>query len=98
MALQTSTDSPLAEVLTNALGPLRLEKVTLLLYPRARVSERKELGARVYKERMAPCKSPLCAGCYDVGDGKRIHPPKCGEGWLDRWKPKEREPLTRQAI
>jgi hypothetical protein len=38
-----------------------------------------------------PCGSPQCAGCYEVGDGKRIHPPKCGEGyreWLERWKPK----------
>jgi hypothetical protein len=35
-------------------------------------------------ERMpsSPCGSPLCAGCYGVGDGKRIHPPKCGEDYL----------------
>jgi len=38
----------------------------------------------------ALCNSPDCAGCYDVGDGRKIHPPKCGEDyrkWLERWKP-----------
>jgi len=37
------------------------------------------------------CGSPHCAGCYDVGDGRRIHPPKCGNEyrkWLERWQPK----------
>lgn len=35
------------------------------------------------------CGSPDCAGCYHVGDGKKIHPPKCGEEWrkwLERWE------------
>jgi hypothetical protein len=39
----------------------------------------------------AACGSPHCAGCYDVGDGKKIHPPKCGEdyrAWLERWEAK----------
>jgi hypothetical protein len=39
---------------------------------------------------LAPCGLPYCAGCYDVGDGRRIHPPKIGEEyrkWLERWKP-----------
>jgi hypothetical protein len=27
------------------------------------------------------CKSPRCAGCYDVGDGAKIHPPICGNGY-----------------
>lgn len=31
---------------------------------------------------VAPCGSPDCAGCYDVGDGRKIHPPRCGEEWL----------------
>jgi hypothetical protein len=38
---------------------------------------------------LAPCGSPHCAGCYDVGDGRRIHPPKCGEkyrAWRERWE------------
>ena len=33
----------------------------------------------------AACGSPNCAGCYDVGDGMKIHPPKCGQGFL-RWR------------
>jgi hypothetical protein len=42
----------------------------------------------------AACGSPDCAGCYDVGDGKKIHPPKCGQAysdWLKRWEPKGRK-------
>jgi hypothetical protein len=34
---------------------------------------------------MAPCGSPHCAGCYDVGEGRKIHPPRCGEDFL-RWR------------
>lgn len=30
-------------------------------------------------ERKMACGSPSCAGCYYVGDGKKIHPPRCGE-------------------
>lgn len=37
------------------------------------------------KRGMAPCGSPHCAGCYDVGDGRKIHPPKCGTDFL-RWR------------
>ena len=36
------------------------------------------------------CGSPHCAGCYDVGNGNKIHPPKCGaeyRAWLERWQP-----------
>ena len=39
----------------------------------------------------AMCGSSHCAGCYDVGDGRKIHPPRCGEEcrkWLERWQPK----------
>jgi hypothetical protein len=35
------------------------------------------------------CGSPQCAGCYEVGPGVRIHPPKCSEDyrvWLERWE------------
>lgn len=41
----------------------------------------------------AACDSPNCAGCYDLGDGRRIHPPKCGDdyrAWLERWDAKGR--------
>jgi hypothetical protein len=37
---------------------------------------------------VAACGSPLCAGCYDVGDGRKIHPPRCGEEWLLRLETK----------
>jgi hypothetical protein len=42
---------------------------------------------------LAPCGSSDCAGCYDVGDGRRIHPPKCGEKyrvWLENWEARGR--------
>jgi hypothetical protein len=31
---------------------------------------------------LALCGSPDCRECYDVGDGRKIHPPKCGAGWV----------------
>lgn len=37
----------------------------------------------------ATCGSPNCAGCYEVGDERKIHPPKIGKDyqkWLERWK------------
>jgi len=42
---------------------------------------------------LAPCGSPDCAGCYDVGEGRKIHPPRCGgdyRAWLERWEAKGR--------
>ena len=42
----------------------------------------------------APCGSPHCAGCYEVKPGKRIHPPKPSEEWLEwlaRWRPGEKD-------
>jgi hypothetical protein len=39
----------------------------------------------------AECDSPDCAGCYEVGDGKKIHPPKVSREWLEwlvQWEPK----------
>lgn len=36
-------------------------------------------------EEKAACGSPQCAGCYDVGEGRKIHPPRCGEAFL-RWR------------
>ena len=44
------------------------------------------IGAHV-----AACGSAHCAGCYEVGGGRKIHPPKCCEEyrkWLERWQPK----------
>jgi hypothetical protein len=45
----------------------------------------------IQSNELAPCGSSVCAGCYDVGDGRKMHPPKIGEDyrkWLERWKPK----------
>jgi len=43
------------------------------------------LRSRSLEGTRAGCDSPHCAGCYDVGDGRKIHPPKCGESFL-RWR------------
>ena len=57
-------------------------------------SRREEVIAALREpSRLAPCGSPHCAGCYDVGEGRRIHPPKIGEDyrkWLEHWQPKEK--------
>lgn len=48
---------------------------------------------KVQSEGLSPCGSAHCARCYDVGDGKKIHPSKCGEeyrAWLMRWEGKGR--------
>jgi hypothetical protein len=40
------------------------------------------------RDEIAPCGSAHCAGCYEVGDGKKIHPPKIGKAyqkWTDQW-------------
>ena|SRR2546429_7890877 len=39
---------------------------------------------------LAACGDPACNGCYSVGDGRKIHPPRTGEkylDWLKRWEP-----------
>jgi hypothetical protein len=59
----------------------RGEKESILSYLRAHhaAQEIPSIGD------LAPCGSPHCAGCYDVGDGRKIHPPRCGESFL-RWR------------
>jgi hypothetical protein len=55
----------------------------------ARICEVKPAILEALRSGLAACGSPHCAGCYDVGDGRRIHPPKCGEkyrAWLERWE------------
>ncbi len=42
---------------------------------------------------IAPCAQPHCAGCYDVGEGRLLHPPKSGQDFLDwllKWEAKGR--------
>jgi hypothetical protein len=41
----------------------------------------------------AACGSRHCAGCYEVGPGVRIHPPKSSEDWKEwllKWEPNGR--------
>jgi hypothetical protein len=98
------TGSQLLESLRNlgvavwVVGPDRLRfepasKIPPEMVPRIR--EQKPAILEALRNRLAEtgpvCGSPHCAGCYDVGDGQKIHPPKCGEGyraWLERWQPK----------
>jgi len=71
-------DNPEAKTL---LEVARVEKESILAYLRANHAsqETPDTGG------LAPCGSPGCAGCYDVGDGRKIHPPKCGKDFL-RWR------------
>ena len=72
---------------TLCLRPRRALDDTLL----ARIREVKPAILEALRTGMAACSLPHCAGCYDVGDGRKIHPPKCGEvnrKWLERWQPK----------
>ena len=76
-----------------------IEGDTLCLKPRralddsllARIREMKPAILEALRSGLAACGSAHCAGCYDVGDGKRIHPPRCGEDYrarLERWTPR----------
>jgi hypothetical protein len=45
-------------------------------------------------EATAPCGLPHCAGCYEVEPGRRLHPPKSSEEWLEwlaKWQPREKD-------
>jgi hypothetical protein len=58
---------------------------------RARKPEVIELLRERQGRSLAPCGPPRCAGCYEVELGRRIHPPKPTEDWLEwlsRWEPK----------
>jgi hypothetical protein len=77
-------DNPEARTL---LEQARADKESILAYLRA--NRFREQGMDVKK--LALCGSPNCAGCYDVGDSRKIHPPRVGEEYqkcLERWKPK----------
>lgn len=72
---------------TLCLKPRRALDDTLL----ARIREAKPAILEALRTGLAACCSAHCAGCYDVGDGRKIHPPKCGDvsrKWLERWQPK----------
>jgi len=41
-------------------------------------------------EGLAACGDPACNGCYDLGDGRKIHPPRTSQEyleWLEKWEP-----------
>ena len=59
------------------------------LHPHERRAEVTAQSDRQKGEEKAACGMSHCAGCYDVGGGKKIHPPKCGEdyrAWHARWE------------
>ncbi len=71
---------------TLRLKPRRALDDTLL----ARIREAKPAILEALRTGMAACGSAHCGGCYDAGDGRKIHPPKCGgdyRKWLEHWKP-----------
>lgn len=41
---------------------------------------RRQLVKRPQPEDLAKCGDPHCAGCYDVGEGVWIHPPRSDYG------------------
>lgn len=54
----------------------------------AKVAEKTPTGPELgLVEWCAPCGSPDCAGCYDVGGGRKIHPPKASREFLE-WRAK----------
>ena len=71
-------DNPEAKTLVEL---ARADKESILAYLRGNHPSEQTEGM----DQLAPCGSAQCAGCYDVGDGRKIHPPKCGTGFL-RWR------------
>jgi hypothetical protein len=72
---------------TLCLKPRRALDDTLL----AHIREAKPAILEALRTGLAACGSPHCSGCYDVDDGRKIHPPKCGEEYrklLEHWEPK----------
>jgi hypothetical protein len=71
---------------TLCLKPKRaLSDVLLTRVREAKPAILEALRNRLTEMSGAACGSLQCAGCYDVGDGKKFHPPKCGEDFL-RWR------------
>ena len=72
--------------------PVSPEVLQTLETLHARRGEVATLLRQRQEQTLAPCGSPDCAGCYEVESGRRIHPPKPSQEWLDwlaRWqKPK----------
>ena len=63
-------------------------KASLLAVLKSRRQSTK--GTAPQLEGLAACGDPACNGCYDVGDGRKIHPPRTSQkylDWLKRWEP-----------
>ena len=85
----TAADSLLAE-LSNRGVKVRVAGDALKLKPtgaldadllRRLKAYKAEILARL-RNSLAPCGSPDCGGCYDIGEGRKIHPPKASAEWL----------------
>jgi len=50
-------------------------------------SRREEVIAALRERDKLSCDSSDCAGCYSIGEGKRIHPPKASREFLE-WRAK----------
>ena len=58
-----------------------------------RANREEVLAALRERDKAQRCGSPRCAGCYEVGNGRRVHPPKSGQDFLDwllKWEAKGR--------
>jgi hypothetical protein len=54
------------------------------------------------REAVAECGSKFCDGCYSVGDGRKIHPPKghrfmTREQEMEQWKQKKKPKKERTS-
>jgi len=52
-------------------------------------SRREEVIAALRERDKLSCDSPDCGGCYSIGEGKRIHPPKASPeflAWRAKWE------------
>ncbi|SRR6266851_225605 len=73
------------------LVPLLVEHKKQVLEALKRIS-RQELPPQL--EGLAECGSQFCNGCYAVGDGWKVHPPRAGQKyleWLKQWEPTGKE-------
>lgn len=70
------------------LVPLLAEHKDSLLAALKQRQARRDAAPQI--EGLADCGDPRCNGCYDVGDGRKIHPPRCSAEhleWLCKWQP-----------
>lgn len=64
------------------IGAVRMTETRISpVVPPACSSRAMPAKATIEQDQLAPCGSSHCAGCYDVGDGRKIHPPKSGKAY-----------------